>query len=170
LCNPVMKMKMVVILFCPFPSNGAPVERNWQGKTEVLGKTPVPVPLCPPQISHGLTRDRTRASAAGGRRLTAWAFLLRYVQFIIHHLHYHPVIQFYIVPETASLKYIANVNDSVGVKLSERLSLPFNLHLLPRSRMGGFMLTLTYMPLLYQNTNRRWLPTFRRNMLLLSSG
>jgi hypothetical protein len=31
------------------------------------------VPLCPPQIPRGLTRDRTRASAAEGRRLTAWA-------------------------------------------------------------------------------------------------
>jgi hypothetical protein len=25
LCNPMMKMKMMII-FCPFPSNGAPVE------------------------------------------------------------------------------------------------------------------------------------------------
>jgi hypothetical protein len=49
------------------------VEWNWQGKTEVLGEKPGPVPLCPPQIPHGLTRDRTRASAAGDRRLTAWA-------------------------------------------------------------------------------------------------
>jgi hypothetical protein len=32
LCNPMMKMKMMII-FCPFPSNGAPVELNWQGKT-----------------------------------------------------------------------------------------------------------------------------------------
>jgi hypothetical protein len=31
------------------------------------------VALCPPQIPNGLTRDRTRASAVGGRRLTAWA-------------------------------------------------------------------------------------------------
>jgi hypothetical protein len=31
------------------------------------------VPLCPPQIPHGQTRDRTRASAVGGRRLTARA-------------------------------------------------------------------------------------------------
>jgi hypothetical protein len=31
------------------------------------------VPLCPPQIPHGLTQDRNRASAVGGRRLTAWA-------------------------------------------------------------------------------------------------
>jgi hypothetical protein len=70
LCNPMMKM---MIIFCPFPSNGEPVEWNWQGKTEELGEKPVPVPLCPPQIPHGLTRDRTRASAMGGRRLTAWA-------------------------------------------------------------------------------------------------
>jgi hypothetical protein len=72
LCNRVMKTKMIII-FCPFPSNGAPVEWNWQGKTEVLGEKPVPVPLCPPEIPHGLNRDRTRASAVGGRRLTAWA-------------------------------------------------------------------------------------------------
>jgi hypothetical protein len=73
LCNPMMKMKMIIIFFCPFPSNGAPVEWNWQGKTEELGEKPVPVPLCPQQIPHGLTRDRTRASAVGGRRLTASA-------------------------------------------------------------------------------------------------
>jgi hypothetical protein len=36
------------------------------------GKT-VPVPLCTPQITHELSRDRTRASAVGGRRLTASA-------------------------------------------------------------------------------------------------
>jgi hypothetical protein len=40
--------------FFILPSNGAPVEWNWQGKTEVLGEKPVPVPLCPPQIPHGL--------------------------------------------------------------------------------------------------------------------
>jgi hypothetical protein len=34
-----------------------------QGKTEELGEKPVPAPLCPPQIPHGLTRARTRASA-----------------------------------------------------------------------------------------------------------
>jgi hypothetical protein len=56
-----------------FPCNGAPVECNWQEKTEVLGKKPVPVPLCPPQIPHGPTRDRTWASAMRGRVLTAWA-------------------------------------------------------------------------------------------------
>jgi hypothetical protein len=56
-----------------FPCNRTSVEWNWQGKTEVLGEKPVPLPLCPPQIPHGLTRDRTRSSAVRGRRLTAWA-------------------------------------------------------------------------------------------------
>jgi hypothetical protein len=45
----------------------------WQGKTEELWEKPVPVPLCPPQIPHGLTQARTRTSRARGRRLTAWA-------------------------------------------------------------------------------------------------
>jgi hypothetical protein len=75
LCNHMMKMMMMmmIIIFYPFPSNGKLVEWNWQGKTEVLGEKPVPVPLCPPQIPKGRTRDRTRAFAVGGRRLTASA-------------------------------------------------------------------------------------------------
>jgi hypothetical protein len=32
---------------------------------------PAPVPLCPPQIPHDLTWDRTRAAAVGSRLLTA---------------------------------------------------------------------------------------------------
>jgi hypothetical protein len=36
-------------------------------------RKPAPVPLCPPQIPHGLTWDRTRAAAVGSQRLTAWA-------------------------------------------------------------------------------------------------
>jgi hypothetical protein len=36
-------------------------------------RKPVPVPLCPPQIPHDLTWDRTRAAAVGSQRLTAWA-------------------------------------------------------------------------------------------------
>jgi hypothetical protein len=67
-----LKRKMISFFFI-FTSNGVPVEWNWQGNTEVVGEKPVPVPLCPPQIPHGLTRDRTRASAMGGQRLTAWA-------------------------------------------------------------------------------------------------
>jgi hypothetical protein len=36
------------------------------GKTEEHGERPVPVPPCPPQIPHGLTRARHRASAERG--------------------------------------------------------------------------------------------------------
>jgi hypothetical protein len=74
LCNPVMKM----ISFFVFPCHWAPVEWNWQGKPEVLGEKPVPVTLCPTQIAHGLTRDRTRAAAVRGWRLTAWALARPY--------------------------------------------------------------------------------------------
>jgi hypothetical protein len=48
------------LVFFIFPCNGATVEWNWQGKTEVLGEKPIPVPLCQPQILHGLTRARTQ--------------------------------------------------------------------------------------------------------------
>jgi hypothetical protein len=34
------------------------------------GRKPAPVPLCPPQIPHDLTWDRTRAAAVGNQRLT----------------------------------------------------------------------------------------------------
>jgi hypothetical protein len=36
-------------------------------------RKPAPVPLCPPQIPHELTWDRTRAATVGSQRLTAWA-------------------------------------------------------------------------------------------------
>jgi hypothetical protein len=41
-------------------------------KTEELGESPVPVPLCPPEVQNGLIRARTRASAVKGRGLTAF--------------------------------------------------------------------------------------------------
>ena len=43
------------------------------GETEVVREEPVTVPLCPPQMSHGLVWDRTRASAVKGKQLIAWA-------------------------------------------------------------------------------------------------
>jgi hypothetical protein len=50
------------------------MEHRWneieRGKPKYSGKNLSQVPLCPPQISQGLTRDRTRASAVRGRRLT----------------------------------------------------------------------------------------------------
>jgi hypothetical protein len=47
------------------------IMENWW--IEILTEKPVPVPLCPPQAPRGLTWDRTRASAVGGRQLTAGA-------------------------------------------------------------------------------------------------
>jgi len=45
---------------------------HWRNDTdkefEVLGEKPVPVPFCPPQISHELAWDRTRASLVTGRQ------------------------------------------------------------------------------------------------------
>jgi hypothetical protein len=49
------------------------VEWYWEGKIEGLGGKPVPVPVSPPQIPHGLTWARTRASAVRSRPLTACA-------------------------------------------------------------------------------------------------
>jgi hypothetical protein len=62
-------------------------------ETQVLGEKPVPVPLCPPQIPHGTTRDWTRASAVRGRWLTAWAmarstFLLITCKWYLRPYHY----------------------------------------------------------------------------------
>jgi hypothetical protein len=36
-------------------------------------RKPAPVPLCPPQFPHDLTRSQTRAAALGSRQLTSWA-------------------------------------------------------------------------------------------------
>jgi hypothetical protein len=41
-------------------------------------RKPAPVPLRPPQISHDLTRARTRAAAMGSLRLPAWAMALSF--------------------------------------------------------------------------------------------
>jgi hypothetical protein len=46
--------------------------RTGRGKRSTR-RTPAPVPLCPPQIPHDLTWDRTRVAAVWRRRLTAWA-------------------------------------------------------------------------------------------------
>jgi hypothetical protein len=47
---------------------GAFGEWYWQGKAEVLGETPVPVSLGPPQTPHGMTWDWNRASAVRVRQ------------------------------------------------------------------------------------------------------
>ena len=48
--------------------HGVLVEWYWQRKNEILGEKPVSLP----QISHGLTRDRSRESVVRSRRITAW--------------------------------------------------------------------------------------------------
>jgi hypothetical protein len=72
LCNPVKKM-IKNFLFSFFLVMGHRWNEIDRGKPKYSGEKLVPVPLYPPQIPHGLTRDRTRASAVRGRRLTAWA-------------------------------------------------------------------------------------------------
>jgi hypothetical protein len=42
-------------------------KHNRQEKTEVLGGKPVPLPLYPPQVPQGLTRNWTRASVVGSQ-------------------------------------------------------------------------------------------------------
>jgi hypothetical protein len=79
-----MKMKLSSF-FTKFYKYWSTSGMKLTGRNRQLGENPVPVPLCPPQIPHGLTRDRTRASAVRGRRLTAWAMawpLIVLTQFI----------------------------------------------------------------------------------------
>jgi hypothetical protein len=42
--------------------------RNWS-----TWRKSVPMPVCPPQIPHDLTWDRTQAATVGSQWLTAWA-------------------------------------------------------------------------------------------------
>jgi hypothetical protein len=69
-----------LLVFSVFPCI---MENRWneidRGKPKYSGGGgggPGPGPSCPPQIPHGLPRDRTRASAVRGRRLTAWAMAI----------------------------------------------------------------------------------------------
>jgi hypothetical protein len=64
---------MKTIIFVLFQIVEHQGNKNRQGKTEVLREKPVPVPLCPPQIPHGLTQDQSPASEVGGWKLTTSA-------------------------------------------------------------------------------------------------
>jgi hypothetical protein len=72
-----MEMEMAISRRRPPPPLLHVMECQWyeiiDGRTEVLGEKPVPVPLCPPQIPHGLTQDQTRAPVVGGQQLPARA-------------------------------------------------------------------------------------------------
>jgi hypothetical protein len=69
------------------------IESRWNntdgGKTEELGENPVPVPLCSPQISHGLTRVQSRASAVRGILKMIWGLRVRYEDLGGMNLAYH---------------------------------------------------------------------------------
>ena len=43
-----------------------------EGKSAVLGATPVSIPRCPPQSPHKLAYNQTQASAVTGSWPTAW--------------------------------------------------------------------------------------------------
>jgi hypothetical protein len=57
-------------IFFIFPSNGAPLEWQWQGKTEVLGEKSVPVPLCPPHITKPGSNPGLRGERPATNRLS----------------------------------------------------------------------------------------------------
>jgi hypothetical protein len=73
---------LTVLLFIPqmIYESAAPRRNNiGRKKNKELREKPVPVSLCPPYISHGLTKARTRASAMRGQRLTALSMVPPYI-------------------------------------------------------------------------------------------
>jgi hypothetical protein len=73
------------------------------GENRQLGEKPVPVPLCPPQTPRGLTRDRTRASAVEGRRLTASAMARPIFMLILIYFYFIYVSLYLYFPPFLSL-------------------------------------------------------------------
>ena len=68
LCNPVMKMISFFSFFRVMEHRWNEIDR---GERMYFGEKPVPLPLCPSQIPHGLMWDRSRTSGVRGRLLTA---------------------------------------------------------------------------------------------------
>jgi len=71
-------------LFFSLPNGSQISMGHWwidsdRANTEGLGQTPVPRPLCPPQMPHGLAWDRNRTAATTVWRLTTWAKLMQIV-------------------------------------------------------------------------------------------
>jgi hypothetical protein len=85
----------------------ATVEWYIDGKTVELWEKPAPVPLCPPQIPHGLTKARTRASAVRGRRLTTWAMALPLEFTLLMTKIYQKIANHIFLPET---EHVSNGN------------------------------------------------------------
>jgi hypothetical protein len=58
----VLNLRLLVLLVkaaCQWKRVWSDGGKCWEGKTEAFGKKPVPLTLCPPQISHGVTWNRT---------------------------------------------------------------------------------------------------------------
>jgi hypothetical protein len=75
--SPLGKPAKVCLLYQPWMIDdddyGAVVGMRIGRGNRSTRRKPAPVPLCPPQIPHDLTWDRTRGAAVGSQRLTAWA-------------------------------------------------------------------------------------------------
>jgi hypothetical protein len=66
---------LISLLYLPWMINeygafGGMRTGRWNQSTR---RKPALVPLCPPQIPHGLTWYQTQATAVGSQQLTAWA-------------------------------------------------------------------------------------------------
>ena len=59
--------------------------KYWGGE----GENPIPVPLCPPQISRRLARLWTRASSVTSQRMTGWAMARPHAQTYPNHQRGH---------------------------------------------------------------------------------
>jgi hypothetical protein len=62
------------------------VKRHWAGKTVVLGETPVPVPLCPPQISQRPTQVKARLQDKHKNPLNSKPYLTENTDHALTHL------------------------------------------------------------------------------------
>jgi hypothetical protein len=111
---------LLTLAYYAFPRRYEFGERRWNDiltgeNRRTRKKKPVPVPLCPPQIPHGLTRARTGDSAVGGRRLTTWA-MARSVQ----HLTQWNIIT------VASFRKNVYLSDEIWIQLKPSIFLYVN--------------------------------------------
>jgi hypothetical protein len=119
----------------------AMVEWYWQGNTEVLGGKPVPVSLCTPQISHGLTWYRAQASAVTGRHQTVkahtlnWNYVMEYKQ----HTHSQSKIPSYLLLTLLSEKQAsAPIRKDAGCDSDKVWGLPHH--------WGSYMVNVSLSP------------------------
>jgi len=76
----------------------------WHGKNEVPGEKPVPVPLSPPQTTHGLAQNWNQTSA---RLETAWAMAWPSLLFYDH--QFHAPINAYVTEAVSALEFLTKI-------------------------------------------------------------